>query len=365
MLNKMEKPKFIISKKKVLDNYKKLYLLTDEISYSSKTNQVITKILEKETDCFFSVHLVNELKHLEDFSRVIFLAQGWSKTDMDFLISKHINKFIVDNEQDLKLFIDFIENHQNVKDIELFLRLKLKENSIKTERYFVYGMTTRTIETWIKKIRESKVNSQIKRLGIHFHRKTQNMSEWNIKYEISSSFDIKILKMIDVINIGGGIPANYANTNINVLNSIFSRIKEFRTFLNSLGIKMMIEPGRSIVASAGKLYTRILRIYENNIIVNASVYNSDLDALIVPVKLKVLGEYEKEDMNNNNEIEPWIIKGITPCSLDIFRYRAYLKNPKEGDVLVFLNAGAYVFASDFCDLEKLETELVEDFSDEN
>jgi ornithine decarboxylase len=96
--------------------------------------------------------------------------------------------------------------------------------------------------------------------------------------------------------------------------------------------------------------TKIIGIYENNIIVDASVYNSDLDALIVPVKLKVEGELEKGT--------PYVIKGVTPCSLDLFRYRVYLENPKVGDELTFLNAGAYNFTTDFCNLEKLENEIL-------
>ena len=43
----------------------------------------------------------------------------------------------------------------------------------------------------------------------------------------------------------------------------------------------MIEPGRFISAPAGKLHTKILAIHDKTIIVNASVYNSDMDALIV------------------------------------------------------------------------------------
>ncbi len=54
----------------------------------------------------------------------------------------------------------------------------------------------------------------------------------------------------------------------------------------------------------------------------------------------------------------YVIKGITPCSLDIFRYKVYLKDPKIGDELVFLNAGAYNFSSDFCDLEKIESKII-------
>ena len=45
--------------------------------------------------------------------------------------------------------------------------------------------------------------------------------------------------------------------------------------------------------------------------------------------------------------------------MDIFRYQVYLRDPKAGDKLVFLNAGAYNFTTDFCNLEKMETVVVD------
>ena len=59
--------KFLISKSKVLSQFGKVKQLADFVSYSSKTNQTVTKILENEVDCMFSVHSVNELKHNQDF----------------------------------------------------------------------------------------------------------------------------------------------------------------------------------------------------------------------------------------------------------------------------------------------------------
>ena len=138
---------------------------------------------------------------------------------------------------------------------------------------------------------------------------------------------------------------------MDVLNSIFNKITELKEFLNENHINLIIEPGRFIAAPSARLITKIVSINENNIIVNASVYNSDMDAIIVPVKLLVEGEQKQGT--------PYVIKGITPCSMDLFRYRVYLENPKVGDTLTFLNAGAYNFTSDFCDLEKIETEVVE------
>ena len=115
----------------------------------------------------------------------------------------------------------------------------------------------------------------------------------------------------------------------------------------------MLEPGRFIAAPAGKLITQVVGIHDNNIIVNASVYNTDMDALIVPVKLLVEGELKQGEGKN------YVVKGSTPCSMDLFRYRVWLFDIKVGDELVFLNAGAYNFSTNFCDLEELETEVVE------
>ena len=341
-------PKFIISKSKVLEQYQKVNEITDSISYSSKTNQVVTKILEKETDCLFSVHFVNELKHLKDFSRVIFLAQGWSEEDIKKLIEKGINYFTVDNETDLDTLLSFLE--KNDVTINLLLRLKLKEHTLRTERYFVFGMKAEVINRRVKEIRS---NSKIDQLGLHFHRKTQNMAEWSLLYELSNLIEEDVLGMIDVVNMGGGLPANYANTNVDVLPGILNKVKEFKDWLNSKNIKMIVEPGRFIAAPPGKLITSIIGIHENNIIVNASVYNSDMDAIVVPVKLLVEGELPK------GEGKAYVIKGITPCSMDLFRYRVYLNEPRVGDSLVFLNATAYNFCSDFCDLEEIETEVGE------
>ncbi|MBT3324497.1 decarboxylase [archaeon] len=340
-------PKFILDKKIVLEKYKEIEEICDLVSYSSKTNSLVTEILEENENCMFSVHLVNELKNIKDLSRVIFLAQGWNEEEIKDLISKKIDNFAVDNERDLDILLKFLENYEG--KVNLLLRLKLKEHSLRTEKFFVFGMSSKIINS---RVIELKENSKIDKLGVHFHRKTQNMSEWNLKEEISLVLDEECLKSLDYMNIGGGLPSVYANTNVKVVDGIKKKLKDFREWLNNYEIKMIVEPGRFIAAPAVKLVTKVLRIYDNNIIVDASVYNSDMDALIVPVKLLVEGELKK------GEGEAYVIKGVTPCSMDLFRYRVYLKDLKEGDEIVFLNAGAYNFSTEFCDLEKIEVETI-------
>lgn len=341
----MENPKFLLSKSKVLEQFDKVQEFADIVSYSSKTNPLITPILENERNCMFSIHLLEELKNIKDPAKILFFAQGWNVVDIKNLLKKKINWFVVDNENDLNVLLDVLKKSE-IK-VNLLLRMKIRENTLRTEKYFVFGMNSEIIT---KKIIELRKNKNINLLGIHFHKKTQNMSEWDLKQELEDVLDKKTLDVIDILNIGGGFPSVYANTNSDVLPGIFKKVINLKEWLNSLNIKMIIEPGRFIAAPAGELITKIISIYEDNIIVNASIYNTDLDALIVPVKLLIKGELDKG--------KAYKVKGKTPCSMDLFRYKVYLDNPKVGDKLVFINAGAYNFSSDFCDLEKVETEIV-------
>ncbi len=257
-------PKFIISKSIVLQKYNEVKELCDKVSYSSKTNPIITKILENETNSMFSIHLINELKNVQNKSRVLFLAQAWNDELIKNLLEMKVENFVVDNESDLDTFLNYIKDKEN--KVTLFLRMGLKENTLKTEKYFVFGMGSNLINKRIKEINNIK-------LGIHFHRKTQNMAEWNIQYELSQCLNEDTLQKISIINIGGGLPSEYAITNVNVIPSIKKKIKEFKEWIHSYNIQLVIEPGRFIAAPAGKLITKIVGIDSNNIVVNASVYN--------------------------------------------------------------------------------------------
>ena len=107
----------------------------------------------------------------------------------------------------------------------------------------------------------------------------------------------------------------------------------------------------SIILWYQQLETEVISVYDGKIIVNCSVYQGNTDAIFQDaLKLIVKGELEK-----GNE---YLIKGKTPCSLDIFRYKVNLPEVKVGDKIIFLNAGAYNFSTNFCRLNELKTEIV-------
>ena len=54
------------------------------------------------------------------------------------------------------------------------------------------------------------------------------MSEWNLVYEFSDCISEKTLSCLSFVNIGGGIPSEYANTNMDVISGISNKINDFR-----------------------------------------------------------------------------------------------------------------------------------------
>ena len=340
------KARFVLSRAKMLQQFNRVRELADSVSYSVKTNPFLVHMLEAETDSFFSVHFLNYLDVIKDKSRVWFIAQSWGTDELERLFEKGVRSFIVDNENDLDVLLEFVEHKKQEKS--LLLRMRLKERTIHTERHFVFGMYSRQINELVPKLRK---NPHIKKLGIHFHRKTQNISEWSLKDELAEILNTDVMESIDIMNIGGGLPVSYKNHNADTTPYIFDKIKELKKWLDGYGIKMIIEPGRFIAAPCMRLEAEIKNIYDNNIIVNCSVFNSAMDTFVAHIRLLVDGELDKG--------EAYTIKGCTPDSMDVFRYRVFLKNPKAGDKIVFLNAGAYTYSTDFCNLEKLEIVVVD------
>lgn len=333
------KPYFLLSKSKVLEQYNKLASLGLHVSYSFKTNPEVAKVLESTVNCDFSCHTIKPIDIIKDSNKVWFFPQGWNKDDLKALLKKGVNKFVIDNIGDLKILDGITEK------ITLLFRIKMKEHTIHTGKYFVYGFDT---ESANKLIIEYSKKPFIKELGIHFHRKTENVSEWSIKEELIDS--ISTWDKIKIVNIGGGLPIKYSNVKDFNIDYILSKVVELRDFLKTKKIQLMVEPGRFISGPSVKLVTQVTNLVNNTVFLNCSVYNTFPDTIIYGLKLPVEGE---------GTGTTYLIKGCTACSLDIFRYKVSLPSVKIGDTITFENAGAYNFYTDFMWLDKPETKITE------
>jgi len=342
--------KFILSREKLLDQYNKLKDMGLKISYSYKTNNDVGNVLQNLVpECYFSIHRKEEVENIKKRSKIWFFTQAELEDELKELINLGIKNFVIDNEIDLQRIINTIKEQK--ASINLSLRMKFQEHRIGTGKYFVYGMSSRRINEIIKQIKDEDF---IENLGIHIHRKSQNTSEWEIKKELEDSLTKETLERIDFVNIGGGLPVEYRSYTSKVLPYIFSKISEAKIWLEQFKIDTYIEPGRFLAAPCITLKTEIIQIYEKNIVINTTIYNCALDTTLTGTKMII-----EQEMPNNGEGEFYLVKGNSPTRDDIFRYKVKLKEPKVGDRITFLNAGAYNYTTDFFGYKKLKTEIVE------
>jgi ornithine decarboxylase len=335
--------RFLMSRRKVLEQYEIIRRMVDILAYNYKTNPIVWNIL-RETDSLVAISSIGSLKG--DYDRVIYFLQGEKKEEVDRILESGVRRFVVDNIPELRRFLNIVEERKD--KIDLFVRIKMKEHTVYTGKYFVYGIDWKKLNEILPELRKNK---NIENLGIHFHRKTQNIGEWDLIKDFSDAVDRKLFDIIDIVNIGGGIPVEYRNSSPKI-DLILSKIREFKEFLGE--IKLMAEPGRFIAGPSVVLEAEVVNVYDDTAVLDCSIFNAYIDTYLLNIRLPVLGEKE-------NGIR-YTLKGRSPDSLDIFRYSVYLdRELRIGDKIYFLNAGAYNFHTEFNDMPKIETVIVDDF----
>ena len=345
------KAKFVLYKDRVKKQYEMLRDLGVGVSYSYKTNREVGDVLQSEygEDCWFSIHAFEELDMIKRKDRVLFFPQAQTREEFAMILDKGVSWFVVDNGIDLGNLMEVVRG-KSVR-VNLIFRMKFMEHRVGSGRYFVYGMSSKLVNELIL---DFKNDGLVDEIGVHVHRKSQNTTEWEISKELEDSLTEESLKRISLVNFGGGLPIKYKTYSAEIMPYIFDRIKITKDFLESKGIKAFIEPGRFISGPSVELETEIMQVYANTIVLNCSIYNCALDTAITNIRMLVKDELPDKSAAGKF----YLIKGNTPTRDDIFRYKVKLKDPKVGDKIVFLNAGAYNYTTDFCCLEKLETEKV-------
>lgn len=154
---------------------------------------------------------------------------------------------------------------------------------------------------------------------------------------------------LEVINIGGGFPVVYDNLpQAPILQDIAYQI---HAALRSLPYqpRLIMEPGRGLVATSTILATRIIAKVERHgkkwLYVDGGIYNALYEAMIH----QGATQYPVYALNNEavdiHNIVPYTIAGPTGDSLDVITRDVLLPSYLTiGDIIVFANAGAYTLS---------------------
>ena len=188
-----------------------------------------------------------------------------------------------------------------------------------------------------------KYNIYINDLHIHTGSEIENVDVFVKGIEVL--FDIiPHFKELQVIDLGGGFKVPYqkgdTETDINLL---AQKVKElFASHPNPGGrpLQVWFEPGKFLVSESGYFITKVNVIKENVATTFVSV-DSGFNHFIRPMFYDAYHRIENISNPDGEEKTYSVVGNI--CETDTFAWDRKLNEIREGDYLVFYNAGAYGF----------------------
>lgn len=346
--------------KKIINQYKENFksrLFETEIIYASKALNIKAMLrLLMRYDLSLDVVSYGELFTAKSvnfpFNKIYFHGNNKSFAELKFAIENNIGIIVVDNLEEL-FKIEFIAEELQ-KNVNVYIRLNLGIEA-HTHKYIVtshvdskFGVLYDSFEynSMVNLIKES---NYINLCGFHSHIGSQifDLNPYNAAVERL----VNIVKGFDYplgINLGGGFGVKYIESDKPVSYDIVSgflinSVERELIKQNAKITKLSIEPGRSIVAEAGKTLYTIGGIKQTP---NKLYYFIDggMTDNIRPALYEA--KYECDIVGKENMLKNKVVSIAGKCceSGDIIIENIPLPEASVGDLLVTYSTGAYGYS---------------------
>ena len=341
---KPDKPVYCIRKNSILSASKYFQKkFPGDILFAVKTNPhpEVIKTLIKSGINQFDVASIEEIKAVRKFSQTAkcsFMHTVKSRESISEAYFRFgVKTFALDTKDEL---IKIIENTDNAKDLELFIRVSVSNEHAEIDLSKKFGALNSEAAGLL---RLAKQHSN--KIGLSFHVGSQCMHPISYAkgiYEIGNI--IKKTKIIpNYINVGGGFPTIYPDLIPQSLDSYFDEIKKGleNLKLNSLP-KIICEPGRALVAESGSTIVRVNLRKKQKLFINDGTYGTLFDAgtpnIVFPSKMI------KDSSNKiiSKKLTAFDFYGPTCDSMDYMKGPFILPNNiKENDYIELGQLGSY------------------------
>ena len=341
---KPEKPVYCIRKKSVLtasNFFQKNF--PGEILYAVKTNPhpVVIKTLIESGINQFDVASVEEIKQIRKFSisakcsfmHTIKSPESIKRAYFEF----GIKTYSLDTKEEL---IKIINNTDNAKDLELFVRIAVSNEHAEIDLSKKFGALNSEALGLLRLAKQ-----YAKKVGLSFHVGSQCMHPISYAKGITEIGNIiKKTKIIpDYINVGGGFPSIYPDL---VPDNLIAYFNEIKKSLENLKIenmpKIICEPGRALVAESGSTIVRVNLRKKQKLYINDGTYGTLFDAgtpnIVYPSKMI------KENSSKiiSKKMTAFSFFGPTCDSMDYMKGPFVLPNNiRENDYIELGQLGAY------------------------
>lgn len=350
-----------------LDNYQhsfKSSLFDTNVVYASKAFLVpeLCNLLNNK-DFYIDIVSLGDMGVLEKanfpFEKVVFHGNNKSIEELEEAVKNNIGLIVVDNLREITLLEEIAGKYN--KTIDTLFRFNPgidahTHNYIKTALYeSKFGESIYDSECIDKIVKAYQNAKHLNWLGCHSHIGSQIRENGpfllNIDkmLEFTKSLNDKFHLNLSVIDLGGGMGIDYESTPSDfkldeLLKQMISRVELKIKELNLNIKRVLIEPGRSIVGTAGvTLYTcgYLKKTYggKNYLFIDGGMTDNIRPALYQ-------AEYDVDIVNKMNDEKVIVTDVVGKCceSGDIIAKNAKVPLVDVDDVMVVYNTGAYTYS---------------------
>ncbi len=347
-------PTYIYSSQAIRDNYKAydqaLAEIPHEIHYAVKANSslAILALLAREGAGFDIVsggELFRVLRAGGDPSKVVYSGVGKTLDEMEYALKNHIKVFQCESLQELEQ-LQLITRSMGVSTR---VALRINPNiDAKTHPYIATGLSDHkfgiSLDSAERIYLQAKQWAPLEFTGVSCHIGSQifamDVFEQTLKQCLELSHRL-LLQGVEIksINLGGGLGVAYDPAEDNL--SIHNYCDMLCNSLQGSGFRLGLEPGRSIVAQAGVLLTKVLYRKDSDS-KRFAVVDGAMNDLLRPALYRAHHEImqvkQTDDAGSTTDVV-----GPVCESGDFLATDRILPAVKSGDLLAVATAGAYGF----------------------
>ena len=363
-------PAYIYSKATFIDHFRKIQQayreLDSMICYSVKAcgNINILKFMAEE-GCGFDVVSGGELYRVlqagGDGSKVVYAGVGKTDAEIVEAMRANIAYFNIESEAELENLIQLSGKNVSSKNERLKAALRVNPDvDYKTHAFITTGKKETKfgvdIERALKVFAKYGNNSAVNLCAIHVHLgsggKTIDPYVEAVRKILPLIDELRSQgHMIEALDLGGGYGADYESDTVPSAAEYASGIVPL---IKDKGIKLILEPGKSICANAGILLSRVLYTKQGgskkfiivdagmNDLIRPSLYDAFHFIWPAQVDSRFVPKERSRDLTMDG-VEVVDVVGPICEGADFLAKDRALPPVKRGDILSVFTAGAYGF----------------------
>lgn len=322
--------------------------LPHTICYSVKANSSLAVLqLMASLGSGFDIVSAGELARViaagGDPSKVVYSGVGKREDEIRYALEKGIYCFNAESEMEL----------QTISDVAVSMNLKapvaLRVNpavdphthhhiatGLKTSKFGVAWEDVPAVYEYASKL----PGIYVRGVDCHIGSQITTLSPFREMAEKIRDLAVTLKERygIESVDVGGGLGINYDNDGTPAVSDYMKLLEEY---FGDLGLRLVLEPGRSMVGNAGILVTKVQ--YIKKAAKNFAIVDAGMNDMIRPALYTAWMNISEVDRSDKSSADKYDVVGPICESSDKLGEDRLL-SVKKGDLLVQFSAGAYGFS---------------------